>query len=94
MVGADLGPRRPLDLVVHDHRLRFTVDHAFDLRPQTGVNAAGTYVVVGVRDLGRWFGLGGQTEAPLLSPFVRQRMRVFVLRHKRADLGVLKEAGC
>jgi NADPH:quinone reductase-like Zn-dependent oxidoreductase len=51
----------------------------------------GTYVVVGVRDMGRWFGLGRQTKALLLSPFVRQRMRVFVVRHNREDLAVLKE---
>jgi NADPH:quinone reductase-like Zn-dependent oxidoreductase len=56
----------------------------------------GTYVVVGVKDLGRWFGLGRQTKALLLSPFVRQRLRVFVVRHNRDDLAVLKalvEAG-
>jgi NADPH:quinone reductase-like Zn-dependent oxidoreductase len=51
----------------------------------------GTYVVVGVRDMGRWFGLRRQTKALLLSPFVRQRMRVFVVRHNREDLPVLKE---
>jgi NADPH:quinone reductase-like Zn-dependent oxidoreductase len=51
----------------------------------------GTYVVVGVRDLGRWVGLGRQSKALSLSPFVRQRMRVFVVRHNRADLAVLKE---
>ena len=51
----------------------------------------GTYVVVGVRDMGRWFGLRRQTKALLLSPFVRQRMRVFVVRHNREDLAVLKE---
>jgi NADPH:quinone reductase-like Zn-dependent oxidoreductase len=51
----------------------------------------GTYVIVGVRDLGRWFGLGRQTRALFLSPFVRQRMRVFVVRHNRKDLAVLKE---
>lgn len=51
----------------------------------------GTYVVVGVRDMGRWFGLGRQTKALLLSPLVRQRMRVFVVRHNRGDLSVLKE---
>ncbi len=51
----------------------------------------GTYVVVGVKDMGRWLGLGHQTKALLLSPFVRQRMRVFVVRHNREDLGVLKE---
>src|SRR5215211_2070481 len=51
----------------------------------------GTYVLVGVRDLGRWFGLARQIKALLLSPFVRQRMRVFVVRHNREDLAVLKE---
>jgi NADPH:quinone reductase-like Zn-dependent oxidoreductase len=51
----------------------------------------GTYVVVGVRDLGRWFGLARQVKALLLSPLVRQRMRVFVVRHNREDLAVLKE---
>ena len=51
----------------------------------------GTYVVVGVKDMGRWLGLGRQTKTLLLSPFVRQRMRVFVVRHNREDLGVLKE---
>jgi NADPH:quinone reductase-like Zn-dependent oxidoreductase len=51
----------------------------------------GTYVVVGVKDMGRWLGLGRQVKALLLSPFVRQRMRVFVVRHSREDLVVLKE---
>ena len=47
--------------------------------------------MVGVRDLGRWFGLARQIKALLLSPFVRQRMRVFVVKHNRADLAVLKD---
>jgi NADPH:quinone reductase-like Zn-dependent oxidoreductase len=51
----------------------------------------GTYVVVGVRDMGRWFGLGRQIKALLLSPFVPQRVRVFIVRHNREDLAVLKE---
>jgi NADPH:quinone reductase-like Zn-dependent oxidoreductase len=51
----------------------------------------GTYVVVGVRNMGRWFGLGRQLKALLLSPLVPQRMRVFVVRHTGADLAVLKE---
>ena len=51
----------------------------------------GTYVVVGVKDMGRWLGLGRQFKALLLSPFVSQRMRVFVVRHNREDLAVLKE---
>ena len=44
-----------------------------------------------MRDLGRWLGLNRQIKALLLSPFVRQRMRVFVVKHSREDLGVLKE---
>jgi NADPH:quinone reductase-like Zn-dependent oxidoreductase len=51
----------------------------------------GTYVVVGVKEMGRWLGLGRQFRALLLSPFVRQRMRVFVVRHTRAGLADLKE---
>jgi NADPH:quinone reductase-like Zn-dependent oxidoreductase len=51
----------------------------------------GTYVVVGVRNMGRWFGLGRQTRALLLSPFVPQRMRLFIVKHNRQDLAVLKE---
>ena len=51
----------------------------------------GTYVLVGVKDMGRWFGLGRQFKALLLSPAVGQRMRVFVARHTREDLAVLKE---
>jgi NADPH:quinone reductase-like Zn-dependent oxidoreductase len=47
--------------------------------------------VVGVKDMGRWLGLERQFKALLLSPFVRQRMRVFVVRHNKEDLAVLKE---
>lgn len=51
----------------------------------------GTYVVVGVKEMGRWLGLGRQFRALLLSPFVSQRMRVFVVRHTKAGLADLKE---
>jgi NADPH:quinone reductase-like Zn-dependent oxidoreductase len=51
----------------------------------------GTYVLVGVADMGRWFGLARQIKALSLSPFVRQRVRVFIVRHNQADLAVLKE---
>jgi NADPH:quinone reductase-like Zn-dependent oxidoreductase len=51
----------------------------------------GTYVLVGVSDLGRWFGLARQMKVLVLSPFVRQRMRVFIVRHNREDLLALKE---
>lgn len=55
------------------------------------LTARGTYVLVGVRDMGRWVGLSRQFKALLLSPLVRQRMRVFVVRHNKEDLAVLKE---
>jgi NADPH:quinone reductase-like Zn-dependent oxidoreductase len=54
------------------------------------LTSRGTYVVVGVSDPGRWIGLGRQIKALLLSPFVRQRMRVFFVRHNREDLAVLR----
>ena len=51
----------------------------------------GTYVIVGVRDVGRWLGVGRQAKALLIAPFVRRRTRVFVVKHTRADLAVLKD---
>jgi NADPH:quinone reductase-like Zn-dependent oxidoreductase len=56
----------------------------------------GTYVLVGVKDMGRWIGLGRQCKALVTTPFVRQHTRVFVCKHTRPDLEVLKglvEAG-
>lgn len=50
----------------------------------------GTYVLVGVKDMGRWFGLARQFKALCTAPFVRQKMRVFVCKHTRADLTALK----
>jgi NADPH:quinone reductase-like Zn-dependent oxidoreductase len=55
------------------------------------LNPRGTYVLVGVAEMGRWFGLGRQIRALSMSPFVRQRIRVFLVRHNRADLVVLRE---
>ncbi|HEX7298422.1 MAG TPA: NAD(P)-dependent alcohol dehydrogenase [Solirubrobacteraceae bacterium] len=51
----------------------------------------GTYVLVGVANLGRWLGLARQMKALVWSPFVRQTMRVFIATHNSADLAVLKE---
>jgi NADPH:quinone reductase-like Zn-dependent oxidoreductase len=41
--------------------------------------------------MGRWFGVGRQVKVLSLSPLVRQRMRVFIVRHNREDLAVLKQ---
>jgi NADPH:quinone reductase-like Zn-dependent oxidoreductase len=51
----------------------------------------GTYVLVGVSHGGRWVGLSRQIRALASAPFVRQRMRVFIVKHTREDLVVLKE---
>jgi NADPH:quinone reductase-like Zn-dependent oxidoreductase len=40
---------------------------------------------------GRWFGVGRQIRASMLSPFVSQRLRTFLAKQKRDDLLVLKE---
>ncbi len=40
---------------------------------------------------GRWFGLGRQIKALSLSPFVRQRMRVFGDPHNRGDVAVARD---
>lgn len=51
----------------------------------------GTYVLVGVRDLGRWLGLGRQLRVLVSAPFVRQRMRAFIAKHTKDDLVALSE---
>ena len=51
----------------------------------------GTYVLVGVKDMGRWLGLARQFKALSTSPFVRQRLRVFVSKHTHGDLEILKQ---
>lgn len=55
------------------------------------VKPKGTYVVVGVKDLGRWLGIARQAKALLIAPIVRQRMRVFVVKHNIEDLAYLKD---
>jgi NADPH:quinone reductase-like Zn-dependent oxidoreductase len=55
------------------------------------LTSRGTYVLVGVSDPGRWFGLARQIKVLLSSPFVRRRMRVFISANNRDDLLVLKE---
>ncbi len=51
----------------------------------------GTYVLVGVREIGRWFGLGRQLRLLAGAPFVRQRMRTLIVKHTRDDLIALRE---
>lgn len=49
------------------------------------------HVLVGVKDMGRWLGVARQIKALSTSPFVRRKMRLFVCKHTRADLAVLKQ---
>jgi len=77
--------KQPYDVMLDLIGSRSLSDCRRALAPQ------GTYVLVGVKDMGRWLGLGRQFTALLLSPFVRQRMRVFVVKHDREDLAVLKQ---
>jgi NADPH:quinone reductase-like Zn-dependent oxidoreductase len=51
----------------------------------------GTYVLVGVSDMGRWLGLARQIKVLSSLPFVRQQMRIFITRHTRDDLIVLTD---
>lgn len=52
---------------------------------------AGTLVVVGGEDGGRWLGMGRQLRAMALSPFVRQRLVTFVQSENATDLVVLAD---
>jgi len=58
-------------------------------RLRGALTPAGTLVIVGGEDGGRWTGMGRQLRALALSPFVRQRLTTFVSRHRLADLETL-----
>jgi NADPH:quinone reductase-like Zn-dependent oxidoreductase len=51
----------------------------------------GTLVIVGGEGGGRWVGVGRAIRASLLSPFVRQRLIMFVAVTRQADLLTLKD---
>jgi NADPH:quinone reductase-like Zn-dependent oxidoreductase len=51
----------------------------------------GTYVLVGVSDPGRWFGLARQLRLLLMSPFVRQSLRTFIAKQNEEDLALLRK---
>ena len=56
------------------------------------LTARGTLVIVGGEGGGRWFGVGRQLRALMLSPFVRQKLcTLFSLERTREDLQLLKE---
>jgi NADPH:quinone reductase-like Zn-dependent oxidoreductase len=107
-VNAELVRSLGADHVIDYTREDFThsgrhYDVMFDLigsrslaRSRRVLTPRGTYVLVGVKDMGRWFGLARQFKALCTAPFVRRKTRVFVCKHTRADLTALKglvEAG-
>jgi NADPH:quinone reductase-like Zn-dependent oxidoreductase len=60
-------------------------------RLRRALTPAGTLVIVGGEDGGRWTGMGRQVRALALSPFTRQRLTTFVSRQRRADLETLAQ---
>jgi NADPH:quinone reductase-like Zn-dependent oxidoreductase len=52
----------------------------------------GTLVIVGGEGGGKWLGKAGRmVQAPLMSPFISQRLTTMVVKHNGADLIVLKD---
>jgi NADPH:quinone reductase-like Zn-dependent oxidoreductase len=51
----------------------------------------GTLVIGGGEGGGRWFGVGRQVRASMLSPFVGQKLGTFIAKMNREDLIVLKD---
>jgi NADPH:quinone reductase-like Zn-dependent oxidoreductase len=60
-------------------------------RLRHALTPAGTLVIVGGEDGGRWTGMSRQLRALALSLFVRQRLTTFVSRHRLADLETLAQ---
>jgi NADPH:quinone reductase-like Zn-dependent oxidoreductase len=55
-------------------------------RLRRALTPAGTLVIVGGEDAGRWTGMGRQLRAAALSPFVHQRLTSLLSRQGQADL--------
>lgn len=51
----------------------------------------GTLLIIGGEGKGRFFGMGRQVRSLLLSPFVRQKLTMFIATTNVADLDVLRE---
>jgi NADPH:quinone reductase-like Zn-dependent oxidoreductase len=55
------------------------------------LTSKGTLVIVGGEGGGRWFGVGRQLRAMMLSPFVGQKLGTFISKENYKDMIVLKE---
>ena len=58
-------------------------------RLRRALTPAGTLVLVGGEDGGRWIGMSRQLRALARSPFTRQRLTMLISRQRRADLETL-----
>ena len=83
-----------VDITDGTHRFDVVLDIAGN-RPVRALRRAleprGTLVIVGGEGGGRWLGMSRQVGAVLLSPFVRQRLRMFVSTVRTPDLLALTE---
>jgi NADPH:quinone reductase-like Zn-dependent oxidoreductase len=59
-------------------------------RLRRALTPTGTLVIAGGEG-GKWTGVGRQLRALMLSPFVRQRLTMYVSRHRQADLDTLRQ---
>lgn len=60
-------------------------------RLRHALTPAGTLVIAGGEDGGRWTGMSRQLRALARSPFTRQRLTTLISRHRRADLETLAQ---
>ena len=60
-------------------------------RLRRALTPAGTLVIVGGEDGGRWTGMGRQLRALARSPFTRQRLTMLISRQRGADLETLAQ---
>jgi NADPH:quinone reductase-like Zn-dependent oxidoreductase len=59
---------------------------------RSALTPRGTLVIVGGEGGGRWVGKAGRmVQAPMMSPFVKQKLTVLAVKHNGADLVVLKD---
>ena len=76
------------------HRYDLIIDIAGNpslARLRRALTPAGTAVLTGGEDGGRWTGMGRQVRALALSPFLRQRLTMVTPRQRPADLDRLTE---
>jgi len=60
-------------------------------RLRRALTRTGTLVIVGGEGGGQWIGMGRQFRAVTLSPFVLQKLRVFIVKERADDLRTLTE---